>query len=54
VVDLRVGKNGQKEYLIKWKGFEDAFNSWEPEENLCDTALEEAERLPRQIANSLL
>ncbi|KAF7273788.1 chromobox protein homolog 5-like [Rhynchophorus ferrugineus] len=53
IIDCRI-KSGVKEYLLKWIGYDDKDNTWEPESNLdcpslikafeADRAAKEAER----------
>ncbi|XP_029663832.1 chromobox protein homolog 3-like [Formica exsecta] len=34
IIEVRFKKNGMKEFLIRWKGFNPADDTWEPEKNL--------------------
>lgn len=43
VLARRIRKSGRKtirEFLIKWKGYDESHNSWEPESNLSESALQ--------------
>lgn len=34
IVDHKTLKNGKHKYLVKWVGYDDSFNTWEPQDNL--------------------
>ncbi|EDW78537.1 heterochromatin protein 1K chromodomain [Drosophila willistoni] len=54
VVSHRV-VNGRTEYFLKWKGFPESANSWEPRSHiLCSELLREYSRKPRELARSFL
>lgn len=47
LVDSRI-QDGRVEYLVKWKGVSMSQATWEPSENLCDSAIEEASKLMKK------
>ncbi|XP_063437285.1 uncharacterized protein LOC134718590 [Mytilus trossulus] len=61
VVDSRI-KNGQVEYLLKWEGYPDSDNTWEPEDNIdCPELVTQFERkkkskeeLKRKLSDSFM
>lgn len=34
IIDSRINAHGVKEYFLKWIGYDDKDNTWEPEDNL--------------------
>ncbi|KAH7731925.1 Chromo domain containing protein [Aphelenchoides avenae] len=54
IVDKRVNTYGQTEYLVKWFGYEESENTWEPKESLTKSCrrllwLYEASRTPNAV-----
>merc|ERR1712038_1798452 len=45
IVDKRAAKNGKIEYLLKWKGYGDKYNTWVAKEKMyCDHLIMEFEK----------
>lgn len=54
IVDVRENKNGDKEYLIKWIGYSDSDNTWEPSKNIQQNLINsfESERSKKRRSQS--
>lgn len=39
VLDMRITAEGNREFLIKWRGWGPSWNNWEPEQNILDRRL---------------
>ncbi|RWS28366.1 X-linked retinitis pigmentosa GTPase regulator-like protein, partial [Leptotrombidium deliense] len=48
ILDKRFNHQGKAEYFLKWEGYDESHNTWEPEENLeCESLLAEFEQKRR-------
>lgn len=50
IVGRRVVKRNQIQYLVRWKGCTPDDDTWEPAENLCDSAYQEALQYDAKLA----
>ena len=51
ILDKRIEERKMVYYLIKWKGYGDEDNTWEPKSNLSPEMIKEYEKEKRQIQN---
>lgn len=48
--DSRAARGGQREYLVRWKGYSKKYDSWQTYDDLNDAAKRDASRFDRQKA----
>ena len=54
IVNHRTNKKGKKEYFLKWKGFPEEENTWEPAQNINSSKLiEEYEKERKKLGESV-
>ena len=39
IIDKRINNNGTIEFLVKWYGFDETFNSWESKDNCGNSTM---------------
>jgi hypothetical protein len=49
--DRLIGRKKVRQYLVKWEGYTDEHNSWEPDGNFTDSKAQEAYLLSRRAAD---
>ena len=54
IVNKRIKSDGRVQYLIKWKGFSDKDNTWEPQEYLkdCEEKINEFQKVSKKLQKS--
>lgn len=53
ILKVSTGRKGKKHYLIKWLGYSDADNSWEPKENITEVCPELIDEFEAEVREKL-